>query len=202
MPEGSSLTGKTGWIERAERGKPINPEPVKPVVEPPEVVSVEMSPEEQDVYALMGISPLVLMDREVKNPRSVIINVTLPGQSPVGTLSHEASIEVPSADEGSGEATELTPSFQQDEGVMLDPTPESFLETPAFTHLPEEDQPFSFGEEIAHSAGDSDEGTLASAELLGSTMTDEREGSHKTPINRRRRRRSSATEGSSSSSLE
>ncbi len=55
-------------------------EPIKPVVEPPEIVSVEMTTDEQDVYALMGVSPLVRSNREVKNPKSVIINVTLPGQ--------------------------------------------------------------------------------------------------------------------------
>jgi ribonuclease E len=31
----------------------------------------------------MGISPLLKLDREGKNPRSVIINVVQPGQSPI-----------------------------------------------------------------------------------------------------------------------
>lgn len=48
--------------------------------EPPELVRVEMSPEEQDVYALMGISPILNLDREVKDPRSAIISVLLPGE--------------------------------------------------------------------------------------------------------------------------
>ena len=52
------------------------------MVEPPEIRTVEMSLEEQDVFALMGISPLVKLDREVKNPKSVIINVVQPGQLP------------------------------------------------------------------------------------------------------------------------
>ncbi|PAX60211.1 Rne/Rng family ribonuclease [Brunnivagina elsteri] len=56
-------------------------EPIKPVVEPPEIVSVEMTTDEQDVYALMGVSPLIRLNREVKSPKSVIINVTLPGQT-------------------------------------------------------------------------------------------------------------------------
>ena len=38
--------------------------------------------EEQDVYSLIGISPLVLVDREVKDPRNVIVTVALPGQAP------------------------------------------------------------------------------------------------------------------------
>src|SRR5579883_2026951 len=49
--------------------------------EPPEVVAVEMTPEEQEVYAWMGISPLVLTSQEVKNPKSAIISVVLPGQA-------------------------------------------------------------------------------------------------------------------------
>lgn len=49
-------------------------------MEPPEVIQVEMSPEEQDVYALMGISPLVRLDREIRNPRSVMVSVVLPGE--------------------------------------------------------------------------------------------------------------------------
>ena len=93
MPEVSTpVTAKAGWIERAERTKPTKPEPVQPVVEPPEIVSVEMTPEEQDVYALMGVSPLVRLNRGVKNSRSVIVNVTLPGQLPaVGTLSENGT---------------------------------------------------------------------------------------------------------------
>ena len=41
-----------------------------------------MTEEEQDVYSLIGISPLVLVDREIKDPRNVIVTVALPGQAP------------------------------------------------------------------------------------------------------------------------
>ncbi|MDJ0735556.1 MAG: Rne/Rng family ribonuclease [Nostocaceae cyanobacterium] len=71
---------KTGWGDR-ERSKPSRTDLVKPVIEPPEIVTVEMSPEEQDVYAEMGVSPLEKLGTEVRNPKSVIINVTLPGQT-------------------------------------------------------------------------------------------------------------------------
>jgi len=81
--------GKSGWTERVERNKVIKTEPVKPVVEPPEIRTVEMTLEEQDVFALMGVSPLVKLDREVKNPKSVIINIVQPGQG--GTTSLEPS---------------------------------------------------------------------------------------------------------------
>ncbi|MDB9377922.1 Rne/Rng family ribonuclease [Nodularia sphaerocarpa] len=75
--------GKSGWQERAERTpagisrttKVTKLEPVKPVVEPPEIRNVEMTLEEQDVFALMGVSPLLKLDQEVKSPKSVIINI-------------------------------------------------------------------------------------------------------------------------------
>ena len=55
---------------------------VKPAAEPPELVYVEMTPDEQDVYAWMGISPIVLTTQELKNPKSANIFVMLPGQAP------------------------------------------------------------------------------------------------------------------------
>lgn len=72
-------------------GRPLGLEPVERVgkpqlikvsreIEPPEVITVEMTPEEQEVYALMGISPLARLEREVKNPKSVILSVVLPGR--------------------------------------------------------------------------------------------------------------------------
>lgn len=45
-----------------------------------ERVSVEMTALEQDVYALMGISPLIRLNREFKSPKSVIVSVKLPGE--------------------------------------------------------------------------------------------------------------------------
>jgi len=50
-------------------------------VQPQEKVVVEMTPEEQDVYALMGISPLIKLNREIKNFRSVAVSVVLPGEA-------------------------------------------------------------------------------------------------------------------------
>ncbi|HLO83613.1 MAG TPA: Rne/Rng family ribonuclease [Nostocaceae cyanobacterium] len=76
----SPTLGKSGWVERAERTK-IKVEPVKPIVEPPEIRTVEMTLQEQDIFALMGVSPLVKLEEEVKNPKSVIINVVQPGEA-------------------------------------------------------------------------------------------------------------------------
>jgi len=104
-----SVNKVVSWGEKAERGKTTKLEPVKPVVEPPEIVSVEMSPEEQDVYALMGVSPLVRLNRDVKNPKSVIINVTPPGQTSATQMAStlESTATAPANSEVS-EASEAT----------------------------------------------------------------------------------------------
>jgi ribonuclease E len=48
---------------------------------PIEKVTVEMTPLEQDIYALMGISPLVRLNREVKDLKSTSVSIELPGES-------------------------------------------------------------------------------------------------------------------------
>jgi ribonuclease E len=48
---------------------------------PVEKVSIEMTPMEQDLYALMGISPLVRLNREFKDPKSVVVSIKSPGES-------------------------------------------------------------------------------------------------------------------------
>ncbi|MFM2063836.1 MAG: hypothetical protein RLZZ507_3507 [Cyanobacteriota bacterium] len=79
-PSRTPTLGKSGWTERPERTK-VKIDPVKPVVEPPQIVSVEMTVQEQDMFALMGISPGVKLEAEVKNPKSVIFNIVQPGQA-------------------------------------------------------------------------------------------------------------------------
>lgn len=54
----------------------------RPKLEAPELITVEMTTVEQEVYALMGISPLVLINREIKDARSAIVSVALPGTVP------------------------------------------------------------------------------------------------------------------------
>lgn len=70
----------------------------KSSAEPPEIIPIQMTQEEQDVYALMGISPLVLFDGEVKNPKSAVIAVYEPGTTPnipiVPTRETAKSLEV------------------------------------------------------------------------------------------------------------
>ena len=46
-----------------------------------EKVTVEMTPLEQEIYALMGISPLIRLEQSFKDPKSVIVSVRTPGSS-------------------------------------------------------------------------------------------------------------------------
>ena len=49
--------------------------------EPPEVVAVEMTEEQQRVYAVMGVSPLVLSEQTVENPQNALVSVVFPGEA-------------------------------------------------------------------------------------------------------------------------
>ncbi|MCL2932924.1 MAG: Rne/Rng family ribonuclease [Trichodesmium sp. MAG_R03] len=54
---------------------------IRPITETPEIVTVEMTSDEQDMYALMGISPLILLEQGmIKNPKSAIISIKQPGE--------------------------------------------------------------------------------------------------------------------------
>ncbi|WYL95634.1 MAG: Rne/Rng family ribonuclease [Gloeotrichia echinulata IR180] len=130
--------GKPTWSDRTERTKITKAEPVKPVVEPPEIVSVEMTGDEQDVFALMGISPLVRLNREVKNTKSVIINVVQPGQ--VSTTPTELT-----SDSITTERTpiEVTPVKIPPPQVELKPKsffPEETIEPPSPAEITDENE--------------------------------------------------------------
>jgi ribonuclease E len=53
---------------------------------PLEKISVEMSDLEQDVYSEMGISPLALVEREIKDPRNVVVAIKPKGTSTTTSL--------------------------------------------------------------------------------------------------------------------
>jgi len=65
-------------IEVKERQRPGR---VKKSSEALEAIAIEMTQAEQEVYAMMGISPLVKLDREIKNPRAIQLVVVLPGET-------------------------------------------------------------------------------------------------------------------------
>ena len=58
-----------------------------------EKVTVEMGDLEQEIYALMGVSPLVYAEREASDPKSVLVYVKQPGEELV-----EPSADAPESD--------------------------------------------------------------------------------------------------------
>ncbi len=91
------LPTRSTLSERSRIGKS---ETQKPPIEQPEVISVEMTADEQQMYAMMGISPLLLSHQTLKNPRNVIVTVRLPGEEPPSPKelleeSEEESIDLP-----------------------------------------------------------------------------------------------------------
>ncbi|MEO1402790.1 MAG: Rne/Rng family ribonuclease [Cyanobacteria bacterium J06635_1] len=100
-PETTTRTNK-----RTRNGRGRKPET------PPEMVSVEMTLEEQDIYAAMGISPLVLGQQEVKDPKNAIISVVLPGEKSI-----ELPIIVESTVDEAGAAPAVVIDASMDESV-------------------------------------------------------------------------------------
>jgi ribonuclease E len=74
-----------------------------------EKVTVEMTELEQEVYALMGVSPLVRIDRTFKDPKSVLVYLKTPGQDDNNNGTATNSEEPPDSLEptNSEEETEL-----------------------------------------------------------------------------------------------
>lgn len=97
VPKNASLLQKGIRLDTSERYN----RPTKEIT-PAEVISVEMTPEEQEVYALMGISPLLLLNREVKNPKTATVAIKLPGESdsesPETSVRNDVDTEVATAD--------------------------------------------------------------------------------------------------------
>ncbi|MGE5660579.1 MAG: Rne/Rng family ribonuclease [Actinomycetota bacterium] len=154
-----------------ERTRPGKPEIIKPILEPPEVIAVEMTPEEQDVYALMGVSPLVLLNRTVKNPKNAIVSVTLPGQG--GNIPSLESLELKVEPRDDSEQEEE----EDEEDEELEYLEPAIDEEPVF--LQEFD---AVPDEITDEVAAPEPTPLEISEVEEATS-----------VNRRRRRRSSAT---------
>ncbi len=74
-----------------------------------EKVSVEMTEVEQELYALMGISPLVRLEREFKDPKSVVIYVKAPGED---DPTEETGEKIESSSDELGATTLGTPVLE------------------------------------------------------------------------------------------
>ncbi len=77
VPDAYPIAARTEGI-RSSRSRR---EMMRPVTEPSEIALVPMSEEERDVYALMGVSPLVLLDDgSFQNYEGVAVEVVEPGE--------------------------------------------------------------------------------------------------------------------------
>ncbi|MEH1967067.1 MULTISPECIES: Rne/Rng family ribonuclease [unclassified Nostoc] len=179
----SPTLGKPGWSERVERTKITKAEPVKPVVEPPEIRTVEMSLQEQDMFALMGISPLVKLEQEVKNTKSVIINVIQPGQLP--TTPTESTSESTIAQKATPEITAIPQKATPEITTSKIPTPK-VIEPEQKSLIEETTEP---SELIVNPSG-----RLSAKAAAANEIADETEANSSATASRRRRRRSSAIE--------
>ncbi len=186
---------KEDRLEKSERRS--KRDYAKSSTEPPEIIAVQMTQDEQDIYALMGISPLVLFDGEVKNPKSAVITVYEPGTTPEIPLALTSSASKPL------EVVEVLPSNrippnELDDADELDDVDESD-ELDDADELDAADELGDSGE--SDDSDDSDDDSMDDAdeldnsdELEDASMSKESNVSLDvtSPSLRRRRRRSSA----------
>ena len=172
------LSSRSGLAERSRTAKS---DTLKPTTDPPEVVSVEMTTDEQQMYAMMGISPLMLSSQTPKNSRNVIVTVCLPGEEPPSPKdlleeNEEELIEVSPPSLPVPAPVELTLKLDSPTEVSQELIEESIEESPV-------EEKFSPTPSLAISE-DSDEGM---------DLEDDSEEEEESSPKRRRRRRSSAT---------
>ncbi|MCC0175694.1 Rne/Rng family ribonuclease [Waterburya agarophytonicola K14] len=129
-----------------------------------EKVTVEMGELEQEIYALMGVSPLVYADRESSDPKSVLVYVKKPGEELSELETTKASEEVLEAPPEVEDAKPKTRTRKIKTKTQVEPVIETTPEV---------------GEEIF-----AEQLELAEPEVIAEETT--------TKVRRRRRRRSSA----------
>ena len=176
MPESADpVVPTTGRSGRGRNGRAE-----RKVVPPPERVVVEMTPDEQRVYAMMGISPLVLSSQTVKDNKNTVITVTLPGEAPKVETDSDTDVIAES------------PSQEVKTAIALDDTPEREELT---SEAPQEG---GIDELASGLPGEED---AANPEIEAKTLEDDDDSEASTAPRRRRRRRSSANNDDDLSSV-
>ena len=164
LSEGYSLTTSNRRDRR---------EIIRPITETPEVVTVEMTSDEQDVYALMGISPLTLLEEGiVKSSKSIIISIRQPGEGE----NHLSSTTLKK------EEVELESVVNDHEGDDDDRELDDFNSSVSF----DKGDDFDVGEENYHY-------DLELSDLDVDLNSDSNDSDDSGPIRRRRRRSSAVT---------
>ena len=175
--------------------------------EPPEIINVEMSRDEQDVYAWMGISPLVLSEQTPKNPRSAIIRIYAPGEVPSDetVVVMEEVTDTTITDEFPSIESEFITSLDPDESEFGDAIPARRVRgridrrsdgsvAPPIKRSFDEQAELDFGESVEPDSDEVDEPevmevpTIVEDSIVDESLEPEDDGAP-----RRRRRRSSAT---------
>ena len=166
-PEGTDSAIPTP--SRSSRGR--NGRSERKVAPPPERVVVEMTQDEQRVYAMMGISPLVLSSQTVKDVKNTLVTVTLPGEVPKVDLTSEESTnpETTSPDTKSRVALDV---IEAEEPALSDAPQTSMMDD-------------------LESASQADE-TAAPSEVEAKASDEEDDNEEDTAAPRRRRRRRSS----------
>jgi ribonuclease E len=146
----------------------------------PEVVTVEMTAEEQEVYALMGLSPLLKLDRDVINPKLITLDIIEPG--------HPSAYGHPSHAEAETDAL-LVESPEDDAAVM----PDLATTSEVTSHDDGESEDSSTSEMLIVKKRDLLRMAVDEAVETELAVTGAGKGSSKSRSPRRRRRRSSAS---------
>ena len=148
---------------------------------PLEKVVVEMSEFEQEIYALMGVSPLVRLEQEFKDPKSVLVYVSKPGET----------LDLETENETAGETNEPTVESKE---LIIKPsstviTQASILDSlDAITEEPDEaDTPAA---ETVSKREETEEASITEENTEETVDSDA--DTEETTGRRRRRRRSSA----------
>ena len=163
--------------DTASRGKRVRNGRKKPE-EPPEIIAVEMPLEEQRVYAMMGISPLVFGEQTVENPQNTVVSVVLPGEADAFLANAKAEAEAAKANKRVIETPAHAKSVMEDEDNDT-----------------ESDENNSSSTEGTDGQG-TEESALNGANNASNSSSDVSNGKS-APVRRRRRSKSSAGTGSS-----
>lgn len=170
-PNGESSREDISTETSSTRGKRSRGRSRKPET-PPQVVTVALTPDEQRIYAEMGVSPLVLSQADVQDTKNVVVSVVLPGEAPslADTVANEPDIKLSDAHQDSDFDTGETRSETDDANSAA--------------------QEVTSVDELS----DSDE-ALTDISSTSQELSSESEADDTPPTRRRRRRRSSATVG-------
>ncbi|MBD2260296.1 Rne/Rng family ribonuclease [Pseudanabaena sp. FACHB-2040] len=177
---------------RTGRSRSGNGRHEKKPVAAPQVVAVEMTPDEQRIYAMMGISPLVLANQELTDPKNTTIAVVLPGEA--ASFSAPEIAEAPAPVVADGEIEK--PVRRQRKQATETPEPEEV--SPTSVSVEAESSAFAEAspthtEPTAQIDSVTPAETVTPAESIETQETQASEEESDANVRRRRRRRSSAT---------